>query len=128
LAADKRISRLEHEWSRYKYLVLEKSHPDYNKIRLLLKDKESYPALAFYSIIESAINKDSSRGDAVNAAMHVWGYFKNKATEKEKNLFITKTDSYLHGKTSLASYKNILLNLANKYGEQYILDSYYFVL
>jgi len=126
LAADRRISRLEHEWSRYKYLVLEKSHPDYNKVRLLLKDKESYPALAFYSIIESAINKDSSRGDAVNAAMHVWGYFKEKATEREKALFLAKTDAFLMDKIPLANIKNNLWRLAVKYDEPYLLESYYF--
>lgn len=123
---EKRINRLELEWSRYKYLILEKSHQDYNRIRILLKDKSAYPAMDFYNIIENVMSKDSEKGDAVNAAMHVWGYFKEKATEKEKALFLHKTDAFLQGNASLTNIKNNLWNLAVKYEEHYLLESYYF--
>jgi UV DNA damage endonuclease len=81
------IKALEQEWGRYKYAVLERSPGEYQKIRTLLKDKTAYPAAAFYRAIEHAYAQPIADGNRVNAAQHVWGYFRNTANEKEKDRF-----------------------------------------
>src|SRR5690625_392580 len=68
------IKHLEKEWGRYKYLVLEHSPAIYNEIRELLKDKDSYPFIPFYAMIDEVLTTPVTTGTTVNAAQHVWGY------------------------------------------------------
>lgn len=124
--SNKGIKALELEWSKYKYTVLEKSPSDYLEIRSLLKDKSSYPAVCFYSIIEAALQKPHETGHSINALQHVWGYFKDIASDKEKESFIKKVQGCQQGKTTVTSIKNVLRKMAVKYEQTYLLDSYYF--
>ncbi len=122
------IKVLEQEWSRYKYSVLERSPSDYNEIRKLLKNKEDHPAVPFYNLLEDAFRADYTIGNSVNAALHVWGYFKDSASEHERNRFLKGIEDYRQGKTSIGTIKNILWKMTVKYRQQYLLNSYYFVL
>ena len=63
---------------------MEISQKDYTHIKELLKVKSEYPAEDFYNAIDNCMGKDIDYGNAVNAASHVWGYFKNVCNEKEK--------------------------------------------
>lgn len=123
-----RLSLLEKEWGRYKYTILEKSAADYQTIRTLLKDKTVYPVQEFYRIIEDALAKETLPGPAENAAQHVWGYFKNKATEQERAQFQRNLENYRNANGSLATVKRQLLKMAEKYEEVYLLQSLYFYL
>lgn len=123
-----KISDLEKEWARYKYLVLEYSPQAYSAIRSLLKDKAAYPALAFYEHIDAALSETPDIGMRVNAAQHVWGYFSTKASEQEKKRFETLLDRYTEGKGAIGAVKRHLLKLTRHYGEEYLLQSYYFVI
>jgi UV DNA damage endonuclease len=66
-------------------------------------------------------------GEAINAAEHVWGYFKVDADESEKRRFMKSLEKYKSGKASLGSVKNQLYFLAKKYDSAYLLESYYFI-
>ncbi|MDK2808104.1 MAG: damage endonuclease, partial [Clostridiales bacterium] len=123
---DLKIKYLEEEWSRYKYLVLEHSKPSYDKIRSLLKEKREYPVLAFYDILERALQMEGKPGDAENAAKHVWGYFKDKASLDEKKQLERRIKQFREGSGSLLSVKRYLWKLTLKYREPYLLSSYYF--
>ncbi len=122
------IGALEREWGRYKYLVLERSQEIYQSIRQLLKNKEAYPALAFYRRIEAALALPMKAGNALNAAAHVWGYIKDAATLRQKADIKKMMESYSKGKVPLASLKRRLYTLADLYHQTYLLESYYFVL
>ena len=124
--ADGDIRRLEAEWARYKYSVLEHDPAAYQAIRQLLRDKQAYPALTFYQLVEQAMDKAENVGHSVNAAQHVWGYFKDKASDGEKNRFQNLMQRYSSGDGNLAAIKKNLLTLARKYNEDYLLNSYYF--
>lgn len=52
----KSIKDLEIEWDRYKYKILENSPLNYIEIRKLLKNKNFYPAMEFYNLIEKGLN------------------------------------------------------------------------
>ncbi|WP_077368202.1 UV DNA damage repair endonuclease UvsE [Anaerosalibacter sp. Marseille-P3206] len=126
-SSDKSIKDLEIEWSRYKYMVLENSPSDYVEIRKLLNDKDAYPATEFYNLIQNALSKEITIGNSINAALHIWGYFKKKATDREKNSFLNNIEKYEQGQTSLKTIKNNLWKIAVKYNQSYLLDSYYFI-
>ncbi|NLB82484.1 MAG: UV DNA damage repair endonuclease UvsE [Clostridiaceae bacterium] len=120
------ISKLETEWAHYKYCILERSPEHYNSIRKLLNDKSTYPAKQMYQMIEMALQKPIIRGNAINAAQHVWGYFKKKASEYEKKRFEIALQKFELGEIRERSVKNILYTMARKYKEEYLLNSYYF--
>lgn len=123
---NKRMLILEKEWGRYKYAILEKSAADYQAIRTLLKDKSSYPIQEFYNLIEDALAKETQPGAAENAAQHVWGYFKDKATPQERKAFEKSMENYRNSTGSLATVKPQLFKLAMKYEEKYLIKSLYF--
>ena len=54
ISSIKDIRKLEIEWSKYKYRVLEHSNYHYNKIREILKDKNNYTVIDFYNLIDEA--------------------------------------------------------------------------
>lgn len=116
----------EKEWSRYKYLVLEKSQNAYLEIRNLLKDKEHFSVLGFYKLIDDALLLKEDKGSQINAFEHVWGYFKKQASDKEKNIYKQLLADYKKGTIDRQKVKNYLKKLAIKYHESYLLNSYYF--
>lgn len=121
-----KIKNLELEWSKYKYSVLEYSNNNYNKIRQLLKDKEDYPVLEFYSLIEDSLQIEATKGSVINALQHVWGYFKSIASNTEKARFEKMLAEFNDDQMKLKTIKNYLFRLAIKYNVTYLLDSYYF--
>lgn len=121
-----KLARLELDWSRYKYMILERAPAIYQQIRELLKDRNTYPAAEFYHLVEAAMKETPAPGSAENAALHVWGYFKNQAAENEKKQFAGRLDQFRRGKTGIAPVKSCLLRLSRKYEQKYLLDSLYF--
>ena len=125
---DLKINQLEDEWSKYKYTVLERPPQDYMTIRELLKDKKRCPTVEFYTLIEHALEQEPTLGQELNGVLHVWGYFKEKASTVEKSRFAANMEAYEDGHGSLGAVKNQLKRLAEKYSEKYLLNSYYFTL
>lgn len=126
LISDRGIKQLELEWARYKYTILEHSPQTYQAIRSLLKVKQAYPVREFYHLVEAALAMTVVTGQAINAAEHVWGYFKYQATPLEKKRFDGLLEKYAKGEIRLELIKNHLLKLALKYQETYLLNGYYF--
>ncbi|WP_277631339.1 UV DNA damage repair endonuclease UvsE [Atopococcus tabaci] len=122
------IQALEKEWARYKYVVLEHSHTLYNEIRELLKDKSAYPVEEFYASIHRALEQEVEKGQAVNAAQHVWGYFKDIADDKEVRAFQRNLQKYQDGNLKHATFKRQMQRLAEKYEIPYLKQSLYFEL
>lgn len=124
--ASSEIQRLEREWSRYKYLILEHSPQGYNEIRQLLKDKKAYPVIEFYRLIDEAIRISIKPGNAVNAALHVWGYFKEIVDEKTRKSFEKSIQKVSMGESTVP-VKRLLWKLVKEHQQQYLLDSLYFM-
>lgn len=122
----RKMGNLEKEWARYKYLILEHSPSTYSAIRSLLKNKTSYPALAFYGYVDEALERTPDVGMRVNAAQHVWGYFSSRATQKEKERFETLLEKYTEGRGSIDAVKRHLFKLSQRYEEDYLRRSLYF--
>lgn len=120
------ISRLEKEWSLYKYSVLEKDPNAYQQIRELLKNKQTPNPIAFYELIDKALLSEENVGTMTNGFLHVWGYFKSLASQKEKEQFFMLLEEYQQKKSDALTVKKNLLRLSKKYSMSYLLDSYYF--
>lgn len=121
-----RRSALEQEWARYKYFVLEHEPADYQAIRSLLNERDTVPVTEFYDLVEHAADQDVLPGHAENAALHVWGYFRDQASEQEKNAFFRLLSLFLAGQGSLSAVKNLLYRLSVRYNQEYLLQSLYF--
>ncbi len=122
------IKDLELEWGRYKYAVLERSPNGYNEIRKLLRDKAEYPATVFYRILEDTLKTERETGKSINAAQHIWGYFRDLATDQERLSFLKCVEEFQQGRSDGNKMKRLLWKLTEKYRESYLLNSYYFFL
>ena len=120
------IHKIEQEWSKLKYVVLEKSPQLYNEIRQLLTVKVGYSKDEFLRLIELALNLEENSGHAINTLQHVWGYFKKVASAEEKAAFEKKLRDYASGSEILSELKSYLHILSVKYDRKYLLKSYYF--
>jgi UV DNA damage endonuclease len=132
LAAKLNPARLEGEWARYKYTVLEHDAAAYNGIRQLLKDKEAIWRNAddvvarFYRYVDGARELPENKGAAVNALQHVWGYVRNDATDAELKRWHSLMDGYKADAVPLAAVKNHLHKCAVRQSRSYLTDSLYF--
>lgn len=120
------IQRLEKDWGRYKYLVLEHSPKIYHEIRQLLKDKNTYPLSAFYRLIDEAMKTPVKAGNAVNAAQHVWGYVRDSVDQNTRLSFEKSLNEASQGGSTTAM-KRLLWKLAEVQQQKYLLDSLYFM-
>ena len=116
---------LEREWSRYKYAVMERSQAVYLEIRSLFRKGDVAP-LAFYALIGRALQLPVEPGSAVNAAQHVWGYFKDHATGAQQRSFQSALERFQTGRGTLGAVKRHLYALVEEYNQPYLKDSYYF--
>lgn len=121
------IGLLETEWAKYKYLILSHSHNIYLEIREMLKFKDSLSAQDFYNKLEEGIKAPQTPGSEINAAQHIWGYFKDISDVKEKNKFLKLINDYNAGIIRVHIIKNYLFKLTIKYNVDYLKYSYYFV-
>ena len=129
LAEDKKITRLEQEWGRYKYNVLEHDPRGYTLIRQLLKEKDGYPVMDFYEQMEESLGIPTTEGTVRNAAEHVWGYFKDKASATEKRKFERLVAGLETGTpTTARSVKSFLGKMQEIYEDEYLAQSLYFYL
>ena len=70
-------------WAQNKYLVLSHSSNIYNEIRQYLKN-EQVEVSHVQELIDRACKIPEHRGQVCNAFQHIWGYFKKKATDAER--------------------------------------------
>ncbi|WP_461206585.1 UV DNA damage repair endonuclease UvsE [Clostridium sp. DL1XJH146] len=113
-------STLTSEWAKYKYLVMEKDYALYKKGSHMMNSDTSIEH--FYYFIDECISLPYSKGNFINTAEHIWGYFKDKATLREKNSFFKAIKEF----DDPSKIKKRLYNLSLKYNEDYLNSSYYF--
>ncbi len=128
LLAKTTAKRLESEWARYKYYILSKDARAYQAIRELLKDKNDFVAREFYSIVEKTSLLPENIGAQVNAAQHIWGYFKKDSSVSQKKRYDKLMNSYIKGASTIQPLKNYLLKGANDRELDYLIQSLYFYL
>jgi UV DNA damage endonuclease len=61
----------------------------------------------------------------VNTLDHIWGYFKNQATPKEKETYLKLIERYKNKTISVTRIKSLLQKLIDQYENDYLSQSYY---
>ncbi|MBW4836265.1 MAG: YbgA family protein [Staphylococcaceae bacterium] len=117
----KERGKIEKLWREEKYRVLLHNQNAYNKIRALLKESPSLEEVQFQ--INEAINHSPTTGSIINAYEHMWGYFKNIATENEKHKALMLKDDFMNHQIELDTLLSYLSQLANKYDIKYLQES-----
>ena len=112
----------EELWAKNKYYVLSKSHKVYLNIREYLKEKEVDIAY-LQEKIQSAKDIEESKNDFHNAILHVWGYFKKEASEREKQGLFAILEEYREGKKNQESVIQYLNALLKRYPNEYLQES-----
>ena len=112
----------EELWAKNKYYVLSKSHKVYLEIREYLKEEE-VDILFLNEKIQRVRNIEESKKDFSNAILHVWGYFKKEASEREKQGLFALLEEYREGENSQDAVIQYLNALLKKYPNQYLEES-----
>ena len=92
-------SQCQQLWARNKYLVLSHSSNIYNEIRQYSKNEE-VEVSHVQELIDRAYQIPEHRGQVCNAFQHIWGYFKEKATDAERQDYMLLLDRYRFGQAS----------------------------
>ena len=105
-------------WAENKYLVLSHSSNIYNEIRQYLKNEEVEVSLV-QEMIDRACQIPEHRGQVCNAFQHIWGYFKKKAVDAERQDYMLLLDRYRFGQASkedlIAKTRDLLELYPNTY-------------
>ena len=112
----------EELWAKNKYYVLSKSHKAYLDIREYLKEKE-VDILSLHEKIQKVRDIKESKKDFSNAILHLWGYFKKKATKIEKQGLFNILEEYMEGKNNQESVIEYINTLLKKYPNKYLQES-----
>ena len=108
-------------WARYKYTVMEKSYAHYKSCSRVINS--SQPLADFFRLVDRSLLAPADPGSFINAAQHVWGYYKDRVSEKERQQF----GLLCQNRDDLAAVKKFLQKIAGHYPNAYIDRSYYFL-
>ena len=106
-------------WAKNKYYVLSKSKKIYLEIREYLKEKELDVIWVNEKIQETRDMKESKK-DFRNAILHIWGYFKKKASTIEKEALFNILNEYMEGKNNQNAVIEYINTLLKKYPNEYL--------
>ena len=115
-------SQCQQLWARNKYLVLSHSSNIYNEIRQYLKN-EQVEVSHVKELIDRACQIPEHRGQVCNAFQHIWGYFKNKATDAERKDYMLLLDRYRFGQASKEDLIAKTRELLERYPNSYLQNS-----
>ena len=115
-------SQCQQLWARNKYLVLSHSSNIYNEIRQYLK-QEAVEVSKVQEMIDRACQIPEHRGKVCNAFQHIWGYFKKKATDAERQDYMLLLDRYRFAQASQADLITKTRDLLELYPNTYLQHS-----
>ena len=118
------IHVLEQQWANFKYEVLARHPAIYQRIRQLMQDKNTYPVIEFYRLLEEALETSISKAHFNNALSHMFGYVKEVASSLEKS----KYEAYVSNPDqSIEKAIQWMYRLALKYEVSYLVESSIFL-
>ena len=109
----------EELWAKNKYYVLSKSQKVYLEIREYLKEKE-LDVLWLNEKIQETKDMKESKKDFRNAILHIWGYFKKKASTIEKQALFNILNEYMEGRNNQKDVIECINTLLKKYPNGYL--------
>ncbi len=119
------IRESQKEWARWKYFVMARSQKEYLALRKLFSGNQwsEEKNKQFYQHLDTVKRMPVDLKAKKNTYEHVWGYFKKRAAEEEKQLFFVLLDQLTERQDDVLPY---LKKLAEKYQIIYLLESHLF--
>ncbi|RCW76835.1 YbgA family protein [Saliterribacillus persicus] len=74
----------------------------------------------YEAVLEKLLATPISKGKITNALMHIFGYFKDKITAQEKEIFLKDIDAFYNGKNNYERITEKLVEWAKEYNVEYI--------
>lgn len=117
-----KLKAFQTSWAYHKYWVMLHSQKAYEEIRILAKDNDwnEVKQTRYEEILAACATCIPTRGSAINACLHVWGYVKKEATAAEKKQFFSLIES---DPLPLASILECLHDFSIKYRKRYLINS-----
>ena len=109
-------------WAHHKYSVMARGYQYYKDIQKYLRDRLIYPIEQENVLIDrilSYLKMEIIEKALDNVILHLWGYFKNRATPEERKCFLNISNSL--------KKMDMILVMAKKYQLHYLLHSTIFV-
>lgn len=120
------IKRIEKEWSRYKYLILEHSPEVYHQINNMLKDKSAYPVKEFYRLVDEALLTPIKSQNEISAAHTVWEKLEEFSDLDTKDMFV-KYMTKLKSGNKTTRIKQFLFDVSVATRQSALINSLYFI-
>ncbi|WP_270180372.1 YbgA family protein [Alkalihalobacillus sp. CinArs1] len=118
-------------WARNKYSVMAKGYEHYKRIGAAFKEAHSIDDLFnVYTLIGEAEQLPHTKKGMRTTLEHMWGYFKKRADEEEKQAFFRTMNTVLESeqnlsKENIAQLKTLVENLLEKYPSDYLSQSHF---
>lgn len=107
-------------WRENKYEVMAHSQNAYRHIQ---KEINAISLNELANLIKEAKEITSTKGSVINTYQHIWGYFKKKASQLEKEKTFELLRKYEEEQIKEMLLWQWLAKLAEKYEETYLLQS-----
>ena len=112
--------------SEYKFLLMAYHQ---NQLRLLGKIVANHENLSIDRVLEEyeqhlglAMLKAPSRSNYINAFMHIFGYFSDTISEKEKSFLLDRLQKYRAGKVHISAIQNVMRAYTIQCNLEYLLN------
>ncbi len=110
----------EQLWRTSKYEVLAHNEASYRHIQ---KNHQRWDVEQLIDAIEQTKKQLPTTGSVTNSYEHMWGYFKKKANQAEKEETFELLRQFQQGEIEALALWNWLRSLAEKYEVSYLLES-----
>lgn len=118
--------------SQYKYLLMSYSQMGYRQSGKMIANAYQAENLADFAseykgYLLEILSPIAKRGDQVNTLSHLQGYFKKRITSTEKAQLTSAIAAYQQQQTSLMTPIELLIQLLEKYPDNYLSQQHYFL-
>lgn len=119
------MRNLQKDWAYHKYWVMGHSQAHYNALRLLFKgnDWSEEKTQCYYQLIDEAGTIRPSKATLTTSYQHMWGYFKKRATDSEKERYKLLISQVTPEDDRLGPF---LLEMIEAYQPPYLLHSKFY--
>ncbi|MCF7925743.1 MAG: DUF1722 domain-containing protein [Candidatus Izimaplasma sp.] len=126
IKADPKMRQLVNFHTDNKYLFMSFDQDDLKSLGQVVANHNKLPTKTVYEFYEKGLRKllkiAPDKSHRVNVYTHMYGYFKGKISEKEKELFFETLNDYQNDKVPYTSVLTLLLGYAVRFDEDYLLD------
>ena len=112
--------------SEYKFLLMAYNQTQLRLLGKAVANHENKPIVEIMEYYEQhlglALSRPPSRSNYINAFMHIFGYFSDTLSEKEKSFILDRLSKYRDGKIHITAIQNVMRAYAIQHNLDYLLN------